>query len=239
MADTLQSLAGPAIFRNADVISALRAPLIPEEVILDRYVFLPYARTGIAAALSTTFDWSLPTRGAVDMRVPVADETRGAIDAEMHVQVYGPADVTEIDIRQVVRTIPRADADNAEIDDLVHVEFDRPDLPWLFTPAGPDASGRLTPWLTLVVSERRHIAWGEVRGMVRAARIRRDQLQPLGDAWAWAHAQVTGAKGADEKAEPTLERRLSDAPCRRYDTWGSDGGGIWVDRGCQAIFTVW
>ncbi|MEO7438799.1 MAG: DUF3011 domain-containing protein [Candidatus Binatia bacterium] len=35
-----------------------------------------------------------------------------------------------------------------------------------------------------------------------------------------------------------LERRLSDAPCRRYDTWGSDGGGIWVDRGCAAIFSV-
>jgi hypothetical protein len=35
-----------------------------------------------------------------------------------------------------------------------------------------------------------------------------------------------------------LERRLSDAPCRQYDTWGSDGGGIWVDRGCAAIFSV-
>ncbi len=36
-----------------------------------------------------------------------------------------------------------------------------------------------------------------------------------------------------------LERRLSDAPCRQYDTWGVDGGGIWVDRGCAAVFTVW
>lgn len=35
-----------------------------------------------------------------------------------------------------------------------------------------------------------------------------------------------------------LERRLSDAPCRQYDTWGVDGGGIWVDRGCAAIFSV-
>lgn len=35
-----------------------------------------------------------------------------------------------------------------------------------------------------------------------------------------------------------LERRLSDAPCRQYDTWGADGGGIWVDRGCAAIFVV-
>ena len=38
--------------------------------------------------------------------------------------------------------------------------------------------------------------------------------------------------------EVELERRLSDAPCRRYDTWGSDGGGIWVDRGCAATFIV-
>ncbi|MCC6849436.1 MAG: DUF3011 domain-containing protein [Deltaproteobacteria bacterium] len=35
-----------------------------------------------------------------------------------------------------------------------------------------------------------------------------------------------------------LERRLSDAPCRQYDTWGADGGGIWVDRGCAATFSV-
>lgn len=210
MADTLQSLAGDKLFRSADVISALHAPLSPEQVILDRYVFVPYARTGIAAALSTPFDWGLPTRGSVNLRVPVADETRGAIDAEMRVRVYGPADVTEIDVRQVVRTVPRADADNAEIDDLVHVEFDRPDLPWLFTPAGPDAAGRLTPWLTLVVTERRHLAWGELRGAVRCAKIRRDQLQPLGDAWAWAHSQVTGAKAADDQTKPTLEQRLSE-----------------------------
>jgi DUF3011 family protein len=35
-----------------------------------------------------------------------------------------------------------------------------------------------------------------------------------------------------------LERRLSDAKCREYDTWGVDGGGIWVDRGCAAVFSV-
>lgn len=35
-----------------------------------------------------------------------------------------------------------------------------------------------------------------------------------------------------------LEKRLSDAPCRQYDTWGVDGGGIWVDRGCAAVFVV-
>ena len=82
----------------------------------------------------------------------------------MTVHVYGPADVTEIDPRQVIRAFPKADVVNAEVDDLVHVEFDRPDLPWLFTPAGPDATGRLVPWITLVVAQRRHVEWGEQRG---------------------------------------------------------------------------
>jgi hypothetical protein len=37
-----------------------------------------------------------------------------------------------------------------------------------------------------------------------------------------------------------LEHRLSDAPCRQYDTWGADddGGGVWVGRGCRAVFVV-
>ena len=61
------------------------------------------------------------------------------------------------------------------------------------------------------MSERRHIDWGEQRGETRRAKIRRDQLQPLGDAWAWAHAQVMGAKPATAETEPTLERRLSEA----------------------------
>jgi hypothetical protein len=143
------------------------------------------------------------------MRMPVIDE-RGPLDAEMTVHVYGPADVTEIDRRQVIREFPRADAADAETDDLVHVEFDRPDLPWLFTPAGPDAAGNLVPWITLVVAERRFVQWGQRRGDTRVAKIRRDQLQPLGDAWAWAHAQVMGAKPATPATEPTLEQRLSE-----------------------------
>ena len=35
-----------------------------------------------------------------------------------------------------------------------------------------------------------------------------------------------------------LERRLSDSPCVEYRTWGVDGGGIWVDRGCAGVFSI-
>jgi len=45
----------------------------------------------------------------------------------------------------------------------------------------------------------------------------------------------TGRRG-----DVRLDRQLSDAPCREYETWGTDrdGGGIWVDRGCRAVFSV-
>jgi len=213
MAETLKSLAG-ATFKSADVIATFHSPIAPERAILDRYVFLPHARTGIAAALNNGFAWDLPARGKVEIKVPVIDDG-GPLDAEMTVNVHGPADVVEIDPRQVIRAFPKADGADAEIDDLVHVEFDRPDLPWLFTPAGPDAAGQLVPWITLVVAERRHIQWGEQRGATRIAAIRRDQLQSLADAWAWAHAQVVGPKAVKApglpEPEPTLARRLSEA----------------------------
>lgn len=45
----------------------------------------------------------------------------------------------------------------------------------------------------------------------------------------------TGAHG-----DVRLERKLSEAPCREYETWGSDrdGGGVWVDRGCGGEFSI-
>src|SRR5829696_5145330 len=74
MAATLRSLAGEQMFNVADVISTLHNPLPAGEVVLDRYVFLPHARTGIAAALSAPFGWNLPIQATVEMRVPVIDD---------------------------------------------------------------------------------------------------------------------------------------------------------------------
>ncbi len=205
MAGSLRDL---ATFHDLDVISALHPKLTPEPQTLQNYVFLPFARAGIAAALTMPFAWGGPARTTVQMKVPVVDDT-GSIDAEMTVHVYGPADVKELDPSQVVRVFPKADVANAEIDDLAHIEFDRPDLPWLFTPAGP-SGGRLMPWLTLVVVERSAVQWGERRGAVRRATLPTNQLQPLDDAWGWAHAQVMGIKGAAPDSAPTLNQRLAE-----------------------------
>ena len=209
MAATLASASGAA-FHEKDVIAYLQPVIDPEKAILNSYVFLPFARSGVSAALTNEFAWDAPVRAAVEMSVGVDDDRVPAdpLTASITVHVFGPADVTELDARQVIRTYPKADAHNTEVDDLVQVEFDRPELPWLFTPTAPRA-GRLVPWITLVVAEADKLVWARSRGATRTAAIRRDQLQPLGDAWAWAHAQVMGPK-APGPDNHDLEARLSE-----------------------------
>ncbi len=41
---------------------------------------------------------------------------------------------------------------------------------------------------------------------------------------------------ADTRGGVQLTRQISGSQCREGDTWGYDGRGIWVDRGCRAEF---
>jgi Protein of unknown function (DUF3011) len=36
----------------------------------------------------------------------------------------------------------------------------------------------------------------------------------------------------------TMNQQISGSPCVRGSTWGVDNGGLWVDRGCRAIFNI-
>jgi hypothetical protein len=68
----------------------------------------------------------------------------------VNVQTYGPIDILGFDVRHVVRTEPREFTPNFEPNYLAGIEFDEPDLPWLFTPASP-AGDRIRPWFVLIV----------------------------------------------------------------------------------------
>jgi DUF3011 family protein len=43
---------------------------------------------------------------------------------------------------------------------------------------------------------------------------------------------------ADTRGGVRLVRRLSDASCSQGRSWGVDRRGIWVNRGCRAVFAV-
>jgi hypothetical protein len=199
MAGSLKDAAGyrPAAF--------LPAPsLAPEQLVLGRYTFLPYARSGVAAGLTTPFSTEAGVRATIEVVVPVHAEGP-PLEAKIPVTVRGPGDVLALDPRQIIRRYPEPGTGDADATDLVHVELDTPDLPWQFTPTGPDAQGRLRPWLRLVVVRQAEVRVTPPTGRgLETITMPASELGPVDDAWAWAHVQVLGAVGG----APALAERL-------------------------------
>jgi hypothetical protein len=173
------------------------------------YVFLPWVRQGMASGIQTPD--SLGANQAGVATIPVTLRINGTEALDRNVRLHGPGDVTGIDPQQVVRTEPRHLATDFEPNYFPAVEFDRPDFPWLFTPARADATGLLRPWLCLVVVRKQDgvrlrvdrtlpLPVLEISAPARPAR----ELPDLAESWAWAHAQVTGSQPQAEVLRTAL-----------------------------------
>ncbi|MFM9494923.1 hypothetical protein ACKI1Q_15020 [Streptomyces galilaeus] len=149
--------------------------------------FAPYMQSSIGGAVANTMPHLLPELrpqltlvGPGGKPVPMDPPGTG-------LRMLGPEGVIGIDLRHVVRVDPAPGSSGAEPNYLACIEFDVPELPWLFTPARAD-QGRLRPWLVLAVIEREGHAVQPGRPLpfvdVDAA-----LLPDLGSSWAWAHVQ--------------------------------------------------
>ncbi|MFB7512398.1 FG-GAP-like repeat-containing protein [Streptomyces sp. NPDC056144] len=177
-----------------------------------RLTFLAWVREGLAARTTTPDPLSgpLPAHATVHAGVRVDQQPATGTD----LRLYGPGAVIGIDRRQVIRSEPPEGTSRFEPNHLVCVEFDEPGLPWEFTPAAPDAQGRLRPWLVLVVvpADRAVLVQGSPLPTVD---IKDADLPDLAESWAWAHAQVATVDGesvADALAD-LPERTLSRLVC--------------------------
>ena len=118
------------------------------------------------------------------------------------VRLYGPGDVTGIDPQQVVRTEPRHLATDFEPNYFPAIEFDRPDFPWLFTPAKADdrlaSCARGSAWSSCGNRKASRCASTPIcrcRCLTSSSPAQPDrELPDLSESWAWAHAQVTGSQ---------------------------------------------
>lgn len=173
--------------------------------------FLSWARQGLSGQLLATASASseagrlqLPVSMQVTSGASATSLSSTPVSGAPKVQFYGPADVAGIDVRQVIRTEPVALTAGFEPNLFPLVEFDRPDLPWMFSPASPDPQGHWQPWITLIVVPK---AVAQVQAAPDATKTLSVidcpvvELPPLDQAWAWAHAQViqgsTGGKLLD------------------------------------------
>src|SRR5678816_1123368 len=112
-------------------------------------VFLPWVRQGAAAAINVADTLNSGMRGAVDLKATLA--INSVPGDPITVRLRGPADVVGIDPNEIVRVDPKPSTTDFEPNYFPGIEFDRPDFPWLFTPAKAGANAKLRPWLCLVV----------------------------------------------------------------------------------------
>jgi hypothetical protein len=176
--------------------------------------FLPWVRQGAASGITTPD--SLGSAQRADVSLPVSVQLTNFTVPARDVRLYGPADVTAIDPRQIVRVQPRHLTTNFESNFFPLVEFDRPDFPWLFTPAKPGEGERLRPWICLVVVRKRPgITLGRTEtsplSVLEFTSPVLEDLPDLDESWAWAHGQVVGSA---TDTVPTLKGAIENAPAR-------------------------
>jgi len=185
------------------------------------YTFLSWLRSGVAAAIEAQpQSVGAGRRAKLQVGVNVSGTGLPAQTGTIDLDVLGPGDVSGIDARQVIRTFPVAGTLDFTATYHAHVEFDRPDLPWMFTPFGPAATGALRPWICLVVVEAgadAMITPSLPLPMLTVTGTEVAALPALSDAHRWAHVQITGSTTSGVKAindnEP--ERILSRLICPR------------------------
>lgn len=174
---------------------------------LATYSFLPWLRQGLANRITAAdHDPTVKLRAAVRVDLEVTGrQLDGGTRTETvgrDVALYGPGDIVGIESRAIVRCEPQRWITDFEPNYLPHIEFYDEDLPWRYTPAGPDtATHRLRPWIALVVlAEEEFDDGADVAGKplqyVEVADA--GAFPPADQLWAWAHVHVDRSLAASD-----------------------------------------
>lgn len=171
------------------------------------YHFLSFVRSGFAASIDVpdTFSQAQPALAAAPVGVSVSGTDQPVVHRAV---VRGPGDVIGISASQVIRTDPVDGAVGTEPNYFAQIEFDRPDLPWLFTPAAA-VGEQLRPWVVLVVVDAEGPAACQLRPgsplpVLAVPAAAAHTLPSLAESSLWAHAQVILPNGV------TLQDALGD-----------------------------
>jgi hypothetical protein len=164
--------------------------------VLASYVFLPWMERGISAGIDRVDgSGAAQPRATVNVRLEFNANTLSATAA---LNLHGPGEVTGLDPRAVIRTWPRPFVQDAEPNFFPLVEFDRPELPWQYTPAAATAGNRLRPWICLIVladGEFEDFTVPQGQGSLAALTVAGSAVLPLlSQSWAWAHVQISGVQ---------------------------------------------
>lgn len=171
--------------------------------------FIRYARPAVAAAISQAAGApQARIRATVDtsLRMTTTGEDGGTAAwtaPGATLAVLGPADAVGLAADQILARVPAPDATAVSPTQFASIEFQRPDLPWLFTPYAPGRDDTLPPWLCLVAVPA---TGAEILPSPHGALVRLDpsasaRLPDPARAAEWAHVQEgDAAPGAGRDA---------------------------------------
>lgn len=165
-----------------------------------------------------------PARATIHVQSHIATAPGGASahTIALDLTMYGPQDVTGLDTRHITREEPRGGAQDFEPNFIPFIEFDRPELPWIFSLTGADTT-QPRPWLLLlVVPEHESVSIthapelpNPVLELADIAALTDWKLPDLTDVWWWAHVQIEGDTPADPATVATThpERAIARLVC--------------------------
>ena len=100
MADSLLKSAGIGYVTSAKALAAVA--FTPEDIDLGDYAFVPFVRTGLAAAIRSAPTANRATvRAAVDLADSADISAKRSLTRDL--TLYGPGDVTGLDLGQIIR----------------------------------------------------------------------------------------------------------------------------------------
>jgi hypothetical protein len=188
---------------------------------LGRYHFLSWVRRGIGASIANKDNnGSLPSRASLSVQLSLDVQQGGATNTvlpqPMNVELFGPGDIIGLIQNHIIKTEPRNFTVNFEPNYLCGIEFDSPDLPWLFTPAAPNGD-RLRPWLALIALKPDELKLPSVApNPLPTVEVQTmSALQDLSDSWNWAHVQVSGDTPVAEAMSSAPGNVISRLICPR------------------------
>lgn len=158
-----------------------------------RYSFLPWLRRGIIGQAAAS-GISVKDLVSVTLTLNITGEGEAPQAVQHNIQVYGPGNISNIDTRAVVRTLPRAGVRDFEPNYLCGIEFYDEDFAWRYTPALP-AAGKLQPWLWLIVLKddeftRHNVVEHGLCSIEVTEEAVQSALPEPSTMWAWAHTHL-------------------------------------------------
>ena len=170
-----------------------------------KFTFASMIHRGFLAGQNASLEVTVAVAGKEPIVRPVPMMTSG--------------DVIGIPSRQIIRTTPVNGVLDAEPNYLAAIEFDAPDLPWMFS--RKPASGPILPWIALAVIDVTDLAADPLSASPVGTQltVEASQLPNPADSWMFAHGQLLNDDTVPDDPARSLSRLVGARklePNRRY-----------------------